>query len=214
MKYEFVLFDLDGTLMDTSAGIIHSYQTTLEKFEYDYSHLSDFLSLIGGSIPENLSECFHVKQQDIRSMVNYYREVYQKEGIYQGEVYDGTVDLLSILQQEGCTLGIATLKREDFAISMMRKFQLYPYFDCICGMDQYDTKSKTDIIKECQKKFRIHNEKTIMIGDTSGDEQAAQECDIDFMAVTYGFGFKKEKISKNNFSADSTREILEYLRCT
>lgn len=191
MKFNLVLFDLDGTLMDTSAGIIYSYKTTLEHYNYSYSHITDFHSLIGGSIPENLNKIFHVKAEDIRPMVEFYRAIYEKEGMYQGIVYDGMKTVLVKLQETGSKLGVATLKREDFAVSMMKYFNLDQFFDCICGMDTEDTKTKSDIINECLGKFDISCRDTVMIGDTTGDEEAAFQCGVEFIPVIYGFGFRE-----------------------
>ncbi|MFI3164482.1 MAG: HAD hydrolase-like protein [Bacillota bacterium] len=184
-----MLFDLDGTLLDTSPGIIHSYKKTAEKFGYDISHITSYMNIIGGALPDNFVKYFKAKQEDIHGMVTYYREVYAKEGIKLAIHYDGVKEALEELKANGIKTAVATLKREDFAKEMMDDFGFGNLFDYIAGMDVDDTKTKADIINECLNVFKAEKKQAVMIGDTQGDLNAAKECGVNFIGVSYGFGF-------------------------
>lgn len=211
MKYELVLFDLDGTMIDSAESIIYCCQKSLDHYGYRYQKDTDFSPMLGGHLAQNFMDFFHVDPNEIRDVVKLYRDFYAKEGILKAKPYGDIEYLLKELRNQGAKIGIATMKREDFAVRMMGDFQLVQYFDCIYGMDADDSKTKSDIIRQCQVACSTENEVTVMIGDTIGDKQAAEECGIDFITVTYGYGFSKNTTKEHNFVANQPKEILKYL---
>ena len=189
MKYKAVLFDLDGTLMDTSPGIIHCYNTTALNYGKEERPSDCFRNIIGGTLPDNFKKHYSFTDDNVREAVEFYRKEYEVNGIHMAEVYKGIPELLSCLKENGIFTAIATLKREDFAVNMMKEFGLYEKFDVIKGMDKADTKTKSSIIDECLGIFNISPSEAVLIGDSKSDASGAEKSGVDFIGVTYGWGF-------------------------
>lgn len=105
-------------------------------------------------------------------------------------IYPGIEDLLENLKRLGFLLGVATNKREDYAKDLLDKLNLSNYFDIICAMDMGGKSNKKDLIMNCINSLESQKEDTIMIGDSENDRSAASQCEVEFIAVMYGFGFK------------------------
>ena len=118
-----------------------------------------------------------------------------------------------MLKKKGCKLGVATYKRQDYAIDLMKHFGFDKYFDSICGADNENKLKKFDILQNCMKELGNNKKETILIGDSYHDGAAAMQMGVGFIGVTYGFGFKtKEEIKEYNpiLSADNVQEIIKH----
>lgn len=109
------------------------------------------------------------------------------------QAYQGMSALLATLKARGKSLGLATLKNEIFAAEMLKNLGLVSYFDAIRGMDQGDTLTKAQLLKRCMEDLSAPAGETILVGDSEYDALGALETGIDFLAVTYGYGFPQGK---------------------
>jgi phosphoglycolate phosphatase len=190
-RYSTVLFDLDGTLLDTSEGIINGVEHTAKKLGLPTISRERMFSFIGPPVLESFVREFKISIEKAKEAVQIYRTRYEEKGLYEAKRYKNIENILDSLKKIGMHLGIATLKRDDFAKKIISHFSMSSYFECVFGIDSNDTKSKSEIIKSCIVKMS-QNEKAqiVYIGDSEYDAMGAQEAGIDFIAVTYGFGFK------------------------
>lgn len=215
MRYETVLFDLDGTLLDTSEGIIKGVEHTLSEMGLPQLPLERCKSFIGPPILSSFIRECSLSETDARRAVEIYRHRYKEVGLYESKKYKYIKQLLLNLKNNYCTISIATLKREDFAKKLMKHFSLYDYFDSIRGIDKNDSLTKKDIILQCLNDLKQTDyRKAVFIGDSEYDAMGAQEAGVDFIPVTYGFGFiNKEEASryKNVFIAENPKKLLYYL---
>lgn len=214
MKYKVVLFDLDGTLLDTSSGIIHCYNETCRHFGKSVDSNRDFHGIIGGALLKNFEVYFGFDSSQCRAAVDYYRQEYASRGIHLAENYPGVKELLAELKKQGAIICTATLKREDFAVSMLTEYGLADYFDYIIGMDADDTRTKASIIRMCQDKTGALPQECILVGDSRGDSDGAEKAGVDFAGVTYGWGFSSKKEIESGyytFAADSVDELKKFL---
>ncbi|WP_019241440.1 MULTISPECIES: HAD hydrolase-like protein [Bacillus] len=215
MKYSTIIFDLDGTLLDTSHGIMSDASYTANKMGVEKLTIDQLKSFIGPPLLESfIRECGFSKE-DARKAVELYRERYKEKGLYQAELYQQIKELLILLNENNCKTAIATLKRDDFAKKMITHFDLSPYFNSINGIDEKDTHSKFDIILMCLKEL-IQDDlsEVVMIGDSIYDAKGAEQAGIDFIAVTYGYGFRnKEEASlvKNVYIAENVDDVIRFL---
>lgn len=198
MRYDLVIFDLDGTLLDTSGGIIHCYNTVAERFGYPMRPHDQFRGIIGGALPDNFKKYFGAKQEEVRDAVELYREEYARNGRHIAAHYPGMAELLRRLKELGIKTAVATLKREDFAVQMMGEFGLAPYLDLIYGMDEADTRTKTSIIENCIYALGVEKRRVVMVGDSTGDLRGAEAAGVDFIGVTYGWGFDQDDQREDN----------------
>ncbi|GGI16640.1 HAD hydrolase-like protein [Gottfriedia solisilvae] len=215
MKYSTVIFDLDGTLLDTSEGIMVGASYTASKMGVSELTSEQQRSFIGPSPYHSfIRECGFTESK-AREAVEIYRQRYKEKGLYEAKHYGFVKELLKALKDKEYKTGVATLKRDDLAKEILMNFELSIYIDSINGIDDMDTLSKSDIILMCLNELRQNDlSKVVLIGDSVHDAIGAEQVGIDFIAVTYGFGFKnKEEVSasKNVFIAESVEEIIKYL---
>ena len=205
-----ILFDLDGTLLDTSPGIINSVKYTISSMGLHELSDSGLKEFIGPPIRKKMQEVYHMPDDMAEKAMNVFRTYYGKEDLYKAEVYDGMIDLLSELRTRGYLLGVATYKREDQARSLLESKDIASLFDVIHGSDIAGQCTKADVIKWCLNDLDVQADETILVGDSLNDAVGAQETGMRFIGVSYGFGFKSvEDIEKCDYygKASSCSEL-------
>ena len=212
-KYKLVIFDLDGTLADTSQGIYNAHRHTANKMGIvlDENALN---GVIGGELLQIYKERFYLADHEARRAVEIYRLWYQKNGIFQAEIYPGIVELLLDLKSKGIKLAVATLKREDFAKKMLEDMGVAKMFDHILGMDIEDTLNKEKLLRKCVELSNVKADETVLVGDSIYDAKGAGACEMNFIGVTYGFGFSDKKninSVESIFVADTPKEVSDFL---
>lgn len=213
-KYKAVLFDMDGTIYNTYRGIFNSYNYALKKMNMPAVNDELVGNVIGAPLLDVFTDIFKLDGENAIKAVDYYREYYSKNGIYQAELYDGIKDLLNYLKMNGYMIGIGTLKRDDFAKIIINENKMNDYFDYIKGIDNNDKMTKADIINFCLKKMGMDASEVLYIGDSEYDAEGAKLSDVDFIGVCYGFGFhNKNDVYRNNgiYAAETPAAIKEYL---
>ena len=208
--YQYVLFDLDGTLTDPGLGITNSVMYALRKFGINVSDRSQLYPFIGPPLRDSFRVYYGFSDEQCERAVRYYREYFKKSGMFENEVYDGICELLTRLKASGRTLVVATSKPEVFALEILRHFDLYKYFDFVAGATLNDVRNqKADIIKYALETLNI-TEKTsaIMIGDRKHDIIGAKETGLDSIGVLYGYGTYDElKNAGATYIADTPADI-------
>ncbi|MHC1692287.1 MAG: HAD family hydrolase [Sphaerochaetaceae bacterium] len=189
MPYTTVLFDLDGTLMDTSRGISVTVNYVMEQLGREKIPSRQLRSFMGPPLPMCFKAACGLEDDLIDRACAIYRATYPKIGVFQAEVYAGMKPLLSTLKAKGCKLGVATLKIEDIANEILSRFGLSPYFEAIIGADREGARCKADIIRLGLERMGVQRASALMVGDTLMDLQGACEAGVDFAGVDYGFGF-------------------------
>ena len=205
-----IAVDFDGTIADTSLGILDSHRYALEAVG-DYIPSEDELrNVIGGNLLLTYINTFDFKEEKARIAVKIYRERYAKVGIHKAILYPGVLDLLQRLKEENVLIGIATLKADRFAKSMLEELGIAHFFDVVCGMDDHDAMTKADLIKKCCVECGITKKDAVLVGDSNNDFLGAMEAGVEFIGVTYGFGFIPYQ-QYDFLSANTIDEIYELL---
>ncbi|MFA5514510.1 MAG: HAD-IA family hydrolase [Sphaerochaetaceae bacterium] len=218
MQRTLLLFDLDGTLLDTSVGIFETANYTMNSLGfYDISN-EDLRRFVGPPLRECFKIAFDLDDSLIPLAVETYRRHYDENGgVYKANHYEGMVELLKTLKVKGFLLAVATLKSETLAIDLLKHFELDTYFEVIAGSDLHGSYTKADIIKTVMKKLNINSDDTvILIGDTPHDLEGSREADVDFVAVTWGFGdFSSYNLEEEDHLVaiiDKPPQLLNYLK--
>ena len=213
-SYSTILFDLDGTLTDSSQGIINSIIYALEKFDindYDMSLLNKFL---GPPLHESFEKFMGFDKEKSLQAVKFYREYFSSKGLLENEVYAGVNDLLQNLKENGKTLVVATSKPQPFTDKIMEHFDLAKYFDFIAGSNMDTTRSKkAEVIEYALSECNIKDKsKVVMIGDRAEDMIGAQSVGIDSIGVEYGYGtFDELKNAGATYIAKTVDELEDLL---
>lgn len=193
-NYRAIIFDLDGTLLDTSMGIYNSVRYTEEKMGFT-PIMDDQLSLFIGPPPTEMYQSLYgVTVQIAMEATKYHREYSREKGFKEAIIYNHINSLLKKIRGKGFLLGVATLKSQDITNKLLSHFKLSDFFDAIVGVDVGESFKKADVIKIALDKFKITDVKqSVLIGDSLYDAIGAEEVGCDFIGVTYGFGFKSAK---------------------
>jgi phosphoglycolate phosphatase len=193
-NYEYILFDLDGTLTDPAIGITNSVMYALNKYGIEVSNRSELYKFIGAPFGDSFERYYGFSKEGAKIAVQYYREYYKDKGIFENLVYDGFEELLSILKVNGKTLIVATSKPEVFAKQIVEHFDIAKYFDCIAGSNLDGSRVKKDeVISYALERCNITDKsKVIMIGDREHDIIGAKKVGVRSMGVLFGYGGKAE----------------------
>ncbi len=192
-----IIFDLDGTLLDTSEGVKKSVCYVIDYLGLAKLDDSELNSFIGPPIYESLRNRYSLEEVTVNFATELFREVYRTKYLFQAVVYDGIPELLSYLKDKEYLLGVATNKRYDYVDPLLEKYKLLSFFDDVQGTDFENTLKKPAVIRNCMNNLGVgQSDYTCMIGDTLQDFNGAMSVGIDFLGVRYGFGFSRE--SKNN----------------
>lgn len=187
-RYKGIIFDLDGTLLDTAEGVLHSLRHTIDVLGYEPLPEEVMRTFIGPPVKHSLSAAYHLSESEASRATEIFRMRYKDHDLFKAAPYEGIIKLLSALKQKGLLVGVATLKRDDYAHSILEHFHISKYCDSICGSDFESRMGKADVLNKCIKELGLSGEDTVLIGDTGSDGNGAKEAGIDFIAVTYGFG--------------------------
>lgn len=215
--YKAVIFDLDGTLIDATEGIISSVEYVIKKYNLKNISRETLISFVGPPIQESLKRTYGMNDEEAQICANTFREKYSSGDVYKSKVYDGIFDLLKFLRDEGYRLGVATYKREDYAKSLVEHIGLGKYIEVTCGADNENKLTKKDILSNSMSELGVIPEDTIFVGDSLSDGIAANEDGCEFIALTYGFGFKSENdavATKPIFIADKVTDIMNFIKGT
>lgn len=213
-KYSTILFDLDGTLTDSSQGIINSIIYALKKYDindYDMTLLRKFL---GPPLHESFEKYFGFDKEKSLQAVKFYREYFSTKGLLENEVYCGITDLLQNLKENGKTLIVATSKPQPFTDRIMEHFDLAKYFDFIAGSNMDTTRSKkAEVIEYALSECNIIDKSSvIMVGDRAEDMFGAQSVGIDSIGVEYGYGtFDELKNADATYIVKTVNELKNLL---
>jgi len=194
MRFQYILFDLDGTLTDPKDGITRSIAYALEKLNATSLDEQTLKSFIGPPLMESFCEFCGFDHEKAEKAIEYYRERFQQVGLYENKVYPGIEALLSSLNKKGAKLAVATSKPTIFAEEILNHFNLKQYFDVVVGSNLDGTRSaKNEVIHEALKQLSFPpKQKVVMIGDRKYDMIGAKKEGVSSIGVCYGYGSQEE----------------------
>ena len=195
MRYEVLLWDLDGTLTDPKEGITRSVQYSMKRLNYPIPKTDDLDWIIGPPLKDSFRILLETEDETlINDAVALYRERYREIGIFENVIYPGIPELLVRLNDNGCRNLLATSKPKVFAERILKHFSIDACFYEIMG-SELDGKfvEKEALIAEVLKSVPVDlRSKTVMIGDRRFDVQGAKKNRIDVISVGYGYGTPEE----------------------
>ncbi len=197
MSFDYLLFDLDGTLTNPALGITNSIMYALRKNNIEPPSREELYCCIGPPLIDAFMELWGFSREGAEKALSDYREYFSTKGIFENEVYSGTLELLKRLYDSGKKIYLATSKPEIYARQILQHFNLAQYFTFIAGNSlSEDRPTKADVIsylfKECPE---IQKERAVMIGDRKYDILGAKETGLSSVGVLFGFGSEAELCS-------------------
>lgn len=211
--YKNVMFDLDGTLTDSGRAIMSSVEYALSHFGITNQPKEKLQSFVGPTLFDSFKREYNMSDEDCEKAISLYRYIYEKERMYDVDIYEGIPELIRRLKQKDCKVFLVTTKPIFFAERILEKIGLAKYFDDMAGSDLSDRSSdKKRLIEKTIETNNLEKSECVMIGDTKYDIIGAVDSGVDSIAVTYGYGKNEEmKEAGATYILDSVKEIEKIL---
>ena len=203
-----VLFDLDGTLVDTAPDLIRAHNHVMKKFGYPTKSINELKNAVGKGAKAIMAkgngkwEWFDEKIQN--EMTDEFLSFYKKNILHESTLLNGVKEFLKWCKNQNISMAVCTNKTEHLAIDLLKKIEIYDFFEYVSGHNTFEY-CKPDP-RHLLKTIEILNgdrEKSIMIGDSETDANAAKEAEIPMILLKYGYTEKRsEEIYHNHLIKD------------
>ena len=197
-----ILFDLDGTLVNTAPDLMHAHNYVMKKYGFNERELSDIKKLAGRGSKIMLTKSMHeiaelsgkTKKTDdvIEEMTKDFIDYYSKNIVKESTLKKGVVNFLTWCKENSISMGVCTNKQEHLSIDLLKKIKIYDFFDYVAGGNTFefnkpDPRNLTNIIEIIGGDVK----KSLMIGDSETDSNAAKAANIPFILIEDGYTEKK-----------------------
>lgn len=211
-----LIFDLDGTLIDTLVDLKNAVNHALKIKNFPQKDLEHVRKSIGNGVAKLVARCIpdNEANPEYKSTLEEFRKYYSKHSLDFTIPYEGNLEALINLKQEGYILTVATNKLTDIARPLIEKF--YPgLFNYVQGDEPgMDRKPAPMMIETICQKMAVEKVDAFYIGDTNVDMETAINSKVDYVLVTYGYRTKDELKEQcpGKPTIDSLSELSEYLK--
>ena len=218
MRYQYVFFDLDGTITEPVIGITNAIIYALNKYNIKVSQRSTLHRFIGPPLRDSFKEFYGFSEEKAEEAVAFYREYYAEKGVMENEIMPGMEDALKSLKAAGCKLCVATSKPEIYAKKILENLKIDHYFEVIAGSLLDGSRDKKELVIEyLLDKIHISSSenirsKTVMVGDRKFDIEGAIATGLDNIGVTFGYGDKEEfQLAGAQVIFDTPEDMVQYI---
>ena len=211
-----IIFDLDGTLLDTIDDIADSMNIVLEKYGLPAQKVEDYNYFVGDGavvLAERSAPNAHTANVTASQLADEYRAIYYAKQADKTVPYDGMPELLSALVERGIKLAVLTNKAHPAALEVMSHFFPTIHFDAIIGArPEYPLKPNPAGVHEILNFLKLSPEEVLYVGDTDTDMQTAVAAGLKSVGVLWGFRNEKELLDNGaDIIVTHPLEILEYI---
>ena len=215
-----VLFDLDGTLVDTAPDLIRAHNHVMKKFGYPSKSLDELRNAVGSGAKAMMAKdngkwkWFDEKIQN--KMTDEFISFYKKNILHESTLLNGVKEFLEWCKNQNISMAVCTNKTEFLAIDLLKKIGIYDFFEYVSGYNtfEYCKPDPRHLLKTIEILDGDKN-KSIMVGDSETDANAAKAAEIPMILLKYGYTEKKsEEIYHNHLIKDFTgieKIIKKYL---
>ncbi len=186
-KYSLLVFDWDGTLLDSKAQIVNCMQSAIKDLDLESRSNDEIVSVIGLGLEKALVQLYPMMDMElITKAAQTYREHYLYKDKTPSPIFDGTEDVLKKLREGGYDLAIATNKSRRGLDKGLLETGLNDYFPITRTADDAHPKPHPQMLEEILTDHNTTASKALMIGDSEYDLQLANNTKVDGLAVSYG----------------------------
>tara|TARA_B110000438_G_scaffold303363_1_gene364493 strand:- start:881 stop:1564 length:684 start_codon:yes stop_codon:yes gene_type:complete len=205
-----ILFDLDGTLVDTAPDLVLAHNHVMKKFGFETKSAQEIKALVGMGARTMMSktlwksaknELKKITEKDIKDlMVKEFIKFYGDNILVESKLINGVKEFLLWCKNNKISMGICTNKQEHLAIDLLKKIKINDFFEYIAGCNTFDyckpdARHLTNVIEIMGGK----KSKTIMIGDSEVDAKSAENASIPFVLLENGYTDTKVSEMKYNY---------------
>ncbi|MEX2804678.1 HAD hydrolase-like protein [Streptococcus sp. H31] len=207
-----ILFDLDGTLVNSSSGIKSSFRYTFEQLNLTVPDDKVLSTFIGPPLETTFSNLFR-SEELVKKAIAYFRLYYKEKGVHDVFVYQGIYGALTDLKAANYELYVTTSKNESMAQFMLDELGLSKFFKAIYGATPHRFK-KDDVIRACLLSENINQNEALIIGDTKFDIIGGISAGIKTLGITWGSGLEADLLNsgadKICHSPDNIKKVLTF----
>ncbi len=193
-----ILFDLDGTIVDSAPGITATLAWTFEQLGLPIPSPAELLAFVGPPILDSFRDLGHLSAEEAQRALSIYRPRYFEHGVFDATVYPGVRETLAGIHASGIPLSLATSKPETPATTILKHYDLLKYFDVITGASDDETRSaKADVVEEALSRLRAIDadlSRPVMVGDRYHDVHGAAAHGVPTIFVRWGYGGRAEEV--------------------
>ena len=197
-----ILFDLDGTLIDTAPDLMAAHNHVMKKFGHEEKKMSDIKSLAGKGAWVMMQRSFKKEIQDKnlkKEMTKEFLDFYSKNIDKGSQPIKGIFDFLKWAKSKNISMAVCTNKQERLAVDLLKKLNMYEYFEYTAGSDTFefnkpDPRHLTNVVEIIGGDLS----KTVMVGDSEVDAMSAENAKLPFVLVENGYTEKTTKEIKHN----------------
>ena len=203
-----VLFDLDGTLVDTAPDLIHAHNHVMKKFGYPTKSINELKNAVGKGAKAIMAkgngkwEWFDEKIKN--EMTDEFLSFYKKNILHKSTLLNGVKEFLKWCKNQNISMAVCTNKTEHLAIDLLKKIEIYDFFEYVSGHNTFEyCKPDPRHLLRTIEMINGDKNKSIMIGDSETDANAAKEAEIPMILLKYGYTEKRsEEIYHNHLIKD------------
>lgn len=214
--FRYILFDFDGTVVNTGEGILKSLQYSFYEMGHEVPSQEELKKFIGPPVYYSFTYYYGIGEDKVGDYIRKYRERYKREGIYECELYKDMLTLLGTLKDSGYTLGIASSKPEHLIFDVADYLDITKYFDTVVGVksDASRHTTKTGLILEAIDKLGVSDKsQVLMVGDRHYDITGAKGAGVSSCGCLWGYGNKEEfQECDADFTIENPLDILNLLK--
>ena len=193
-----VLFDLDGTLIDTAPDLMNAHNHVMQKFGYETKSTNEIRNLVGKGAASMIgrslwnqarNELKKIDDERIKSkMVDEFIDYYGKNIAVESKLIPGVLDFLKWCKNNNISMAVCTNKTEHLAVDLLKKIKVYDYFEYVAGHNTFDyckpdPRHLTNVIEIIQGELN----KSLMIGDSETDSESAKAAGLPFILLEDGY---------------------------
>jgi phosphoglycolate phosphatase len=215
-----VLFDLDGTLLDTIEDLAEASNRMLEELGRSRRSLAQIHSFVGKGIPNLVRRCMtedaRASEAEIEQAVASFRRHYAQVNGQSTRIYPGVVDTLDAMRALNLQLACVTNKAEAFTLPLLERMGLMPYFGAVVSGDTLPVKKPDPaVLHHACDLLGVASRHALMIGDSANDAQAARAAGMPVLLVTYGYseGMPVDTIECDGLLSIATGALVRIEAC-
>ncbi|MCU1421289.1 MAG: haloacid dehalogenase [Microbacteriaceae bacterium] len=202
-----VLFDLDGTIVDSAPGITAALAWTFERLERPIPSPAELLLYVGPPILDSFRDRAGMSEKEARHALATYRPHYLATGVFNSSVYPGVADTIKAVHAAGIPLSLATSKPESLATVTLDYFGLAKYFKFLTGASEDEKRSaKADVVAYALARLAesgVDISRPVMIGDRGYDVEGAAANNVPTIFVEWGYGSPAEQAGAIGVAKDA-----------
>lgn len=211
--YEVILFDLDGTLLDTLDDLHASVNAALAAFSYPKRTREEVRAFVGNGIAKLIERAIGSKTPDFNEVLQAFKTHYFANCMVKTKPYKGIIELLQTLKEKGIKAAVVSNKA-DAAVQTLSKAYFGNLLCMSVGEDEargIRKKPAPDTLLKVLERLKIEKSKAIYVGDSEVDIQTAQNAGVKCISVTWGFKDKEFLIENGGeIFAETAEELLAY----